>query len=239
MPWCPNCRNEYVEGISVCADCSAMLVEDLEEYDRKALADHAVSGMEEIADDSLNGQEDDITQETAGMEEIKEAAREKAGAVRRGAYQNSAQKAEENKSSAYTLLIVGVLGLIASALVLMGVIPLYQNSTTTRYFVCGVMGALFLLFIVFGVISMKTFKILSREAASEDSLILEMKNWCETNLSAKEIDEGLAVPDGISDEQKYFVRTEKMKLLIQEKYRNLEDAFLDNFIDDYYQNLFG
>lgn len=239
MPWCPNCRNEYVEGISVCADCSAMLVEDLEEYDRKALADHAVSGMEEIADDSLNGQEDDITQETAGMEEIKEAAQEKVGAVRRGAYQNSAQKAEENKSSAYTLLIVGVLGLIASALVLMGVIPLYQNSATTRYFVCGVMGALFLLFIVFGVISMKTFKILSRKAESEDSLILEMKNWCKTNLSAKEIDEGLSVPDGISDEQKYFVRTEKMKLLIQEKYRNLEDAFLDNFIDDYYQNLFG
>ena len=31
MPWCPKCRNEYVEGIKVCADCGVDLVEMLEE----------------------------------------------------------------------------------------------------------------------------------------------------------------------------------------------------------------
>ena len=29
MPWCPNCKNEYREGITVCADCGAPLVESL------------------------------------------------------------------------------------------------------------------------------------------------------------------------------------------------------------------
>lgn len=29
MPWCPNCKTEYQEGIEVCADCGATLVEEL------------------------------------------------------------------------------------------------------------------------------------------------------------------------------------------------------------------
>ena len=31
MPWCPKCKNEYVEGIKVCADCGCELVDLLEE----------------------------------------------------------------------------------------------------------------------------------------------------------------------------------------------------------------
>ena len=31
MPWCPNCRTEYRAGVSVCADCGAALVDELEE----------------------------------------------------------------------------------------------------------------------------------------------------------------------------------------------------------------
>ncbi|MCM1254014.1 MAG: hypothetical protein NC321_14440 [Clostridium sp.] len=156
----------------------------------------------------------------------------------RSAYQNSAQKAEDNKSSAYMLLLLGAIGLIACVLILTGVIPLYQNAVTTRYFVCGVMGALFLLFMIFGVISMKNFKILSVKAASEDSLVEEMTKWCKENLYADEIDKELFDGQDMPEEQKYFLRAEKMKELIQAQYMNLDDAFLDNFIDDYYQNLF-
>lgn len=29
MPWCPKCRNEYVEGITTCADCGIELVDEL------------------------------------------------------------------------------------------------------------------------------------------------------------------------------------------------------------------
>lgn len=31
MPWCPNCKTEYQEGIEVCADCGATLVDELVE----------------------------------------------------------------------------------------------------------------------------------------------------------------------------------------------------------------
>ena len=29
MPWCPKCRNEYVEGKTHCPDCDVDLVEEL------------------------------------------------------------------------------------------------------------------------------------------------------------------------------------------------------------------
>ena len=29
MPWCPKCKNEYIEGITTCADCGVELVEEL------------------------------------------------------------------------------------------------------------------------------------------------------------------------------------------------------------------
>ncbi|MDE6662686.1 MAG: hypothetical protein K2K46_05000 [Lachnospiraceae bacterium] len=153
-------------------------------------------------------------------------------------YQDSAHKAEENRTSAYTLLIVGIIGLAADILVFSGVIPIYRNAGITRYLVCGVMGTLFVLFIIFGIVSMKSFKILSIKAESESNLVREMTKWCEEHLSAEMIDEGLFETDDITEEQKYFKRTEKMRNIIQDKFMNLGEDFLDHFIDDYYQNLF-
>ncbi len=36
MPWCPNCKTEYREGIKVCADCGAALIAELKEEAERA-----------------------------------------------------------------------------------------------------------------------------------------------------------------------------------------------------------
>jgi hypothetical protein len=36
MPWCPKCRNEYMEGAQRCADCEVDLVDDLDAHERAA-----------------------------------------------------------------------------------------------------------------------------------------------------------------------------------------------------------
>lgn len=48
MPWCPFCKTEYREGIEVCADCGATLVDELIENEKKCTI--AYLETEELAD---------------------------------------------------------------------------------------------------------------------------------------------------------------------------------------------
>lgn len=226
MPWCPNCKTEYVEGIRKCADCGEALVDSepveeaefievsMPEAQQKEVFDEKVPGEEEIA---------------AGYPAARAAG---------GVYQNSAKKAEENRSSAFVLLLVGGIGFAVVMLVFMQVIPV-ALSTMSRYMTCGVMGVLFILFIVMGLFSIKSYKILVLKAESESNLTCEIKKWCEKSLTAELIDEGLFTEeDNAGEEISYFKRTEKMKQMISHQFMNLDESFLDSFVDDYYPIIF-
>lgn len=151
-------------------------------------------------------------------------------------YQDSATKAEENKSSAYTLLFVGVLGMIVIVLGLAGVLPIHLGGNS-KYLTYGIMSALFLLFIVMGVLSMKSYRIFAKKAESENSLKDTIEKWCKDNLDATAIDEGLFEED-FSDEEKYFKRTGVVKEKIKKQFLNLDDAFLDDLVDGIYSEIF-
>ena len=79
---------------------------------------------------------------------------------------DSAERAEENRSSAWTLTLVGGIGLIVIVLNLLNVIhlPIYGFS---KYMVSGLMGALFIIFIIAGIISIKKTKTYSTAASVE------------------------------------------------------------------------
>lgn len=224
MPWCPICKNEYREGIKLCAECQVELVDHLEDEQ-----DADFEKQEEIArlQAMLSAGEDEQDTENIRKDE----------SVEYRTYRNSAAKADDNRISAYTLFFVGILGFVCVVLVFTGIIPIFPSTGTTRYFVCGVMGALFILFIVFGVVSMRDSKILLIQAQSEDSLLSELRKWCEENISAEHIDSGL-FEEEMSEEQKYFKRTDKMKEIINDKFMNLDQGLLEHFVDEYYQGLF-
>lgn len=223
MPWCPICKNEYREGIKLCAECQVELVDHLEDtqVDKTEQQAEQIARLHAMLARDMGEQEEEDAQDVPVYR----------------AYQNSAVKAEDNRTAAYTLFLVGILGFVVVILVFTGVMPLFQSAGTTRYFVCGVMGALFVLFIVFGVVSMRNSKILQIQAQSEDSLLAELAKWCGENLSAEQIDSGLFAEE-MSDEQKYFRRTDKIKSMINDKFLNLDQGLLEHFVDEYYQGLF-
>lgn len=156
-----------------------------------------------------------------------------------GVYEDSAQKAEDNRSSGILLLAVGIVGTAVMLLCMTGVIPVYLNATT-GYMVYGVMSALFILFIVMGAISMRSSKIFAKKAESENSLRSTIEKWCLENLSAEELDRE-AFGDSaqeVPDEMKYFMRTDLVKRKIQAQFMNLDLQFLEHFTDSIYEDIF-
>lgn len=151
-------------------------------------------------------------------------------------YEDSAEKAADNKSSGCMLLAVGVLGLAAVILGITGVLPFRLNGSM-KYMTYGVMSALFLLFVVMGVISMRSYRFFAQKAKSENSLRSTIKKWCLENLKAGEID-GELDGEELSEEEKYFKRTFLVKQKISRQFLNLDESFLDNFVDEIYDTIF-
>lgn len=227
MPWCPKCETEYREGITVCADCGSVLVEDLS---ASKTASEIISFEETIQ----NMSEEEAT---AFFEDTKKEAmeRRKRLAEGPGVYVESSKKAQDFKSGGLSLLFVGGLGLIFVLLVLFNVIPLSMNLFS-KYLIIGVMGSMFILFIVMGFLSVKSYKKFEVKASEEDQLTQKLTSWCHENLKKEIIDIDM---EETSDELLYFQRSEKMKELISSKFLNLDAAFLDSFIDDIYPEIFG
>ncbi|MEG1847331.1 MAG: hypothetical protein RRX92_04780 [Lachnospiraceae bacterium] len=208
MSWCPKCKNEYREGIQECADCHVLLVETLEKEVENVVEERA----EELEQARMN-----MPFESVPL------------------YEKSDDKAENFKSSAYTLLLVGIIGAVFLLLCALHIIPIAFSGM-----VYGVMGFLFVVFIIMGILSFGSYTKTAKEAVNENRLLEELKEWCNLHITKPVVEEGLFIEeDTMPEEMRYYKRVDKMKGMITETYRDLEEGFLDMIVEELYTELYG
>lgn len=246
MPWCPKCKSEYRDGFTVCADCGEQLVAEMPETEaaeetKEQLPEAQRSGADEALPQDVQGDGADaeMPQDVQGDgadEALPQDAQENGRVEFQGLYQDSSERASENRSSGWILLIIGGLGVLAVILGIAGVLPIQMGNSYLFY---GVMGAVFILFLVSGVMSFRNARIFEKKAESENTLRGTLMEWCRENLDAQQIDAQIRQEQD-TEELLYFKRFSWIKDSLNRQFVNLDQGFLDKFIDDFvYEEIFG
>lgn len=151
-------------------------------------------------------------------------------------YVNYEAKAAENKSSAWSFLVVGALGAVVVALSWFDMLP-FSIGGKGNWFSHGVLFVFFILFIIIGIISAKNvgkYKVLAGEEANAQS---ELEKFLNENFTL-EVLSGLQAE---TEEEAYFKR---MKFMREKVFAELPETannatFVESLLDEHYDKLFG
>lgn len=152
-------------------------------------------------------------------------------------YQDKKAKAEDFKSSAYTLLLVGIIGIAALFFLELGVFP-FRLLAPQKYITYGVMGTLFVIFIIMGIASFRSAKQYVKEAAAEDEQTAKIKAWSLENIDAEIIRKNVDFDSDVTDEEKYFKYFEVIKTMISQEFKSVNQLYLEEICEELYAEIF-
>ena len=206
MPWCPKCKCEYKEGITECADCKVPLVD---EFPVDEPVEEAIYQYEAVSEEETEEQTQQQKQPSAGV------------------YQDKRQRQRILKSSAYTLLIVGILGIAALVLIEIGVLLfIWQHRVNILLMV--LWEGCFLFFIIMGISSFRSSRKYAGEAEAEDELTQSIKDWALQNLTKEYIiGQANKSTEELPQEMQYFNNYAVIKEGITAQFGELDAVYLD------------
>ena len=293
MPFCPICKSEYKEGITMCHECKVPLVDELSKgpsavlygekeklteimdfcknnglstgfirfseekntdqlyfeqdeleaakkviqayfarQEMERLADKAGISMDEMTPDKAKQL---MQEEAEEMEEMRRMQRERNNG--QNTYVDKRVKAEEYKSSGIVLLLVGGVGLLALILMYLGVIPGFKNLKS-NYMFMGVMGVLFVVFIISGIMSFTKVKTILKQAQDDEDLTAKVQKFMAEKLTRDAVDRAASQSGEPAGEEIYFRRAEYMENILKEEFPDLEETLLEKLIDERYSELY-
>ena len=243
MPWCPKCGYEYKEGYTRCADCNVELVESLEKADKDEkenadafLPDETAEGYENS--EYENTVNKDMFLETEDYQDIISELKE-AEKVSAKPFVKASDRAEEYKSSAFALLLVGTLGIVFLLLSYLKIIPIALAANISLIFYV-VMGVMFVIFIVIGVKSFNASKMIAAKSKDEDDLTERIYAHFESGFTKESLDEAAFKSEAapMSEEEKFFPRSAAIRGEITEAFGALDEAYLAQMTENIYSKIY-
>ena len=151
-------------------------------------------------------------------------------------YVNYESKAEENKTSAWSFSILGVLGSVVVALSWFDMLP-FSVGGKGNWFSHSIMFAFFIIFIFIGIISAMNVKKYRKLAEKE----ADDQNDLEKFLAEKFTLEALSEIEADTEEEAYFKRMKFMRETVAEAMPEIKDngTFVESLLDTHYDKLFG
>lgn len=227
MAWCPVCKLEYVDGVTICPDCKSVLVESLEEAENTEISDeNATINFGGYEAEDFFGEDAKTAEIEAQMAQMELVARMQK-VMENPPYKSKAEKYNDNKSGSSVLLIFGLVGIVVLVLNALGIItlPMYGYSLTMLNIV---MGTLFFIFIMSGITSIIRIKTLKPEVEKEKADIEAIINF----LKTKKANGDYAI-DKNAYEESYLLVSEKAVSDIEAEFPDMVKGFAFYVVDRY------
>lgn len=154
-------------------------------------------------------------------------------------FEKASDRAENYRSGAFSLLFIGIAGLVFMILCVMGVIPI--NLPGSSKIVSGiVMTLVFLIFLAVGVKSLDDAKKYEEQSEREERMTKEIHDWFMENYTRDTIDRAVfwEGDDDRGIEADYFKRYQYIKQVIEDKYEYLAPDYTEKMIEDLYNEIY-
>ena len=209
MPWCPECKEEYREGVTNCAECGCELVDTLPEDDEIADYDWDSEGQMDAA--------------AAEEEEEDEAAKVLTGSP---VYTKKADEYKDLRGTGFTFVILSSLGLIYLLLCQMDIIPIHYNVIAMI-----VLAGMFVLFMGIGISSFINAKAIKEVIGDEEEATHDILDWLHEHAGKERLD-GLHEEEETQEE--YYLRiSELLTEELSEEYPTAEESYLELLLEEY------
>ncbi|MBE5939076.1 MAG: hypothetical protein E7266_01645 [Lachnospiraceae bacterium] len=268
MAWCPICNNEFGDSVNICEECNCLLLKGIpidfteifsdknEELVLNSFMTLTEAGFEtaQYYCDADNNYHLIIDKENfdaakaivleADADNIKNADDSMSGTNtprdrRSFTYKNPSDKVADLKSSAYSLLLVGVLGAIFLVLEYFNVFNFnFSDSAHAIFYI--VMSTLFGAFIIIGIASLVAMFKLKPVAEAHEKLKQDIFDYADKEFNKENANKaiemvleerGIEEPDELLT---YYQRYVIIKKFITEKFEIEDEGFLDYLIEEIY-----
>ncbi|MDF2951618.1 MAG: hypothetical protein K0S18_1201, partial [Anaerocolumna sp.] len=134
-------------------------------------------------------------------------------------------------SSAYSFLLIAVLGIGLLVLNVLGVIQIFNGILSYL-----VMGVLFIAFLYVGITSFTKSLKVKTQITEENQVTDKINQWLSENVTAAQLESFVNPED--TEEVQFMHKLDKMKELITATFGELDELYLDRLVEEYYNNTF-